>query len=282
MALAARVRAWASPVVKPIVRRVRYRWADLADRRSPTVVSGVPIPPTSLQRLNGPQEFVKVGATIAESLVRNAGLTAGEDVLDVGCGSGRVALPLISILGPDGSYEGFDVVPEAVAWCQRRITAAHPNFRFQLADVHSDHYHRAGTQTAETYVFPFADATFDLVFLTSIFTHLGADATENYLRQCARVLRPDGRLFATFFLMDEFAAAAVAAGSADRAFHPAADGAFTTNPRDPDAAVAHDESTIRAILERSGMELRRPPLRGTWCGRPDGAGLQDVIVAHKA
>lgn len=73
------------------------------------------------------------------SPARNAGLTAGEDVLDVGCGSGRVALPLISILGPDGSYEGFDVVPEAVAWSRRRITAAHPNFRFQLADVHSDH-----------------------------------------------------------------------------------------------------------------------------------------------
>jgi hypothetical protein len=29
-------------------------------------------------------------------------------------------------------HEGFDVVPRSIRWCQRKITARHPSFRFQL------------------------------------------------------------------------------------------------------------------------------------------------------
>jgi len=34
-------------------------------------------------------------------------------------------------------YEGFDIVPEAITWCRRRITPRHPRFRFQVADIHN-------------------------------------------------------------------------------------------------------------------------------------------------
>ena len=278
--LSDRLRAWVSPIVKPPLRRVRYRIADLVDRRR-TRGSDQLLPPPSLRALNGPEEFLAMGRSIAGDVAAQTGLHPGADVLDAGCGSGRVALGLLDHIGPEGSYEGFDIVPEAVAWCQRRITAARPNFRFQVADVYNHHYHRKGGQQADHYRFPYDDGSFDVVLLTSIFTHLGAGATERYLRESARVLRPNGRLYASFFLIDEVAREAIAAGAADIGFVSMADGALTANPRDPDAAVAHDESTIRDVLASAGLEVRVDPLRGNWSGR-DTTRRQDVIIAVKS
>ena len=279
-ALMGRVRSALSPILKPPLRRVRYRLADLADRRGGETVMGVPLPPPSLRRLNGPDDFVATGEKIAAGIASHTGLGEGDDVLDAGCGVGRVALAMIDRLGPTGSYEGFDIVPEAIAWCQRRITPEHPNFRFQLADVHNHHYHRGGRQRAEEYRFPYDDASFDIVFLTSIFTHLGAAPTSRYLHESFRVLRPGGRLFASFFLIDDEARQALADGRADMQFVPMADGAFTTNLRDPDAAVAHDESTIREVLASCGFVNVRETLRGNWSGRATSR-RQDVLVAER-
>lgn len=278
--MTSRLRSWAAPIVKPHLRRVRYRVADLTDRRTPSGVDGVPLPPKQLRLLNGPRDFLKMGQSIVDEVVRSTGLVAGDDVLDVGCGSGRAAIPLINVLGPEGSYEGFDIVPEAVAWCTRRITPAHPNFRFQVADVYNNHYHRKGNQRAEHYVFPFDDERFDVVLLTSIATHLGAAPTEQYLRECARVLRPGGHLFATMFLIDDGAAALMNSGDADMTFVRSNDGSFTAIPHDPDAAVAHDEATVRAILASAGMALPKDPERGNWSGRPT-TRRQDALIAVK-
>lgn len=57
-------------------------------------------------------------------------------MLDVGCGAGRMAIPLMGYLNEKGSYEGFDPVVEHVRWYLEHIESRHPNFRFRyLAEV---------------------------------------------------------------------------------------------------------------------------------------------------
>ena len=51
--------------------------------------------------------------------------------------------------------------------------------------------------------FPCADNSFDLVFLTSVFTHMFAGDVENYLSEISRVLKPGGKCLITWFLLDE-------------------------------------------------------------------------------
>ena len=55
-------------------------------------------------------------------------LKPGEKVLDVGCGLGRMAMPLTGYLKDGGSYEGFDIVAEGINWCKENISNKYPAF----------------------------------------------------------------------------------------------------------------------------------------------------------
>lgn len=138
--------------------------------------------------------------------------------LHAGCGIGRMAVPLTGYLSAEGSYEGFDIVPEGVRWCQENITPKYPNFRFQIADVHNDRYHPEGSQKASEYRFPYADGSFDFVFLTSVFTHMLPQDMENYLSEISRILRSGGRCLITFFLLNAESLKLIEMGASDLDF----------------------------------------------------------------
>src|SRR6478609_6823602 len=55
-------------------------------------------------------EFQKIGQEFVQYFIDVAELQRDEDVLDIGCGIGRVAIPLAAWLSPQGSYHGFDIV----------------------------------------------------------------------------------------------------------------------------------------------------------------------------
>lgn len=81
----------------------------------------------------------------------------------------------------------------------KNITPKYPNFNFQLADIYNKMYNPQGKYKASDYKFPYANETFDFVFLTSVFTHLLPQDMERYLSEIARVLKKNGRCFITFF-----------------------------------------------------------------------------------
>jgi SAM-dependent methyltransferase len=239
------------------------------------------VPPRRLRGFVGDSDFRVTGEDFLALCVELAGLRADERVLDVGCGIGRMARPLARYLGPPGSYEGFDVVPEGVAWCQRRYAGVHPHFRFQLADVRNGLYRPDAGVPAREYTFPFADASFDFAFATSVFTHLLPDEADRYLGEMARVLRPRGRLLATFFLLDSAGRHRRAPGGRLAFAHHHGDHA-TDALEAPEDAVAYEESWLRRRLAAHGLEVVEPILLGTWSGLPDAdtTQFQDVVLAH--
>jgi SAM-dependent methyltransferase len=237
------------------------------------------VPPRRLQGMVGDSDFVSTGEEVAGLLVEAAELRSGDRVLDVGCGFGRVARALIGPLGPEGSYEGFDASARAVAWCARHYARRHPAFRFTHVDVRNATYNPGGALAAREVVFPYDDASFDVALAASVFTHLLADGTDRYLAESARVLRPGGRLFATWFLLDDEARARQREGAAAMAFRQEHWPTVVADPAEPEAAVAYDEAWLRGRLADHGLELLEPVRRGTWSGRLGGAGFQDVIVA---
>lgn len=265
------------PLLERARTSLRLRALDLRDRvggRADRLV-----PPRRLDFV-GHSDFVDTGDEFLAHFIELGGLAPDERVLDVGCGIGRMARPLTTYLMPPGAYDGFDINAEGIAWCRRRYRA-HAHFAFAVADLYNRRYNPGGTQSADAFDFPYADASFDFAVATSVFTHLLEGAAQRYVAECARTLAPGGRLFATWFLLDDGSRAAIAAGRAGLPFLDAEQAVAVVSDEVPEEAVAFDREWLAATLQRHGLALSAVH-EGTWRGNEAGTSFQDIVVATKA
>lgn len=264
------------------IREAVFSLLDAAD--AVTGKRGPMVPPRRL--MNGGSnsifrnDFTEIGDSLFHLLVEVGEVKPTDRVLDIGCSVGRMAIPLTTYL-TSGTYDGFDNVKASIDYCQRAISPRHPPFQFVHADIRNSTYNRGGLVEPSEFVFPYADASFDFVFMTSIFTHMQRPETEQYLTEIARVLAPGGRLFATFFLLDEAADAAIREGRADFTFRHAGDGAMVQKAEDPDHAVAYPATVIASAMDARGLRVLSRH-RGSWIGEASDKGYQDTIVAARS
>ncbi len=255
---------------------VRLRVADAVDvalrRRDPRV------PPRRLQFV-GNSDFRATGDEFRVHLRRFAGLSRNDRVVDIGCGIGRIARVLATELAPpDGSYDGFDVAQHGIAWCKKHYTRTPVPYRFVHVDLRHPVYNPDGADDAADFRFPYEDGSFDLAIATSLFTHLLEAPVERYIAESARVLAPGGRLFATWFALDE--SLPPVPERAMTSFQPTSGAALVVDPAEPERAVAYPLTWIRRCLSRHRLALREPYQRGGWTGR-DGVSSQDILVADR-
>jgi arsenite methyltransferase len=109
-----------------------------------------------------------------KGLVERMGLQAGARVLDVGCGTGRLAAWMAERVGPSGQVVGIDPLAERIALAQERV----PGVQFQIGYAED--------------LGAFPDGSFDGVCMSSVFHWLPNQAKA--LAEVARVLRPGGKL----------------------------------------------------------------------------------------
>lgn len=200
-------------------------------------------------------------------LVDPCGLQPGDAVLDVGCGAGRMAMPLTGYLNREGRYAGFDVAREAIAWCMENISGSHPKLEFRFADVQSKRYNPNGKYKSSDFRFPYPDGSFDVVLLASIFTHMLPPDVKHYMYEIVRVLKPGGRSLITFFPPNEESSALSKEGKGWIKFEHEMRGARTVNIENPEAAIAYTEAYVRDLYGECGLELRERLRYGTWCSR---------------
>jgi SAM-dependent methyltransferase len=226
-------------------------------------------------------KYKEVGAEFLSYLVELCALQPDDAVLDVGCGSGRIAMPLTGYLNREGHYAGFDVSRKAVAWCKENISRSHPNFDFRVADIQNGFYHRKGKIPPSEFLFPFPDASFDVVFLASVFTHMFPPDVKHYLHEIVRVLKPGGRCLSTFFLLNEESAALIEAKKGSFNFKHERQGYRTVSAIWPEVSIAYPEPFVRDLYGKCSLQLREPLCYGSWCGRTDYMSGQDVVIAVK-
>jgi SAM-dependent methyltransferase len=270
------VRTWTPPPVRSFVQVLSCSALDAIDlvagRRDPLT------PPRRLLRLSTDprSDFRSTGRTSVEFLVAQCRLRPDSRVLDVGCGVGRLAVALSGFLSAAGRYEGFDVVPAQIEWCQRHVAARFPNFQFQLADVRNDAYNPGGHVRAADYVFPYDRASFDIVIVASVFTHLLSPDLAQYVSEVARVLEKGGRCLASFYLLNDRTRRGIAAGTSVFRFTRPIGDCYVHDEASAECAVAHDEASVRALFDRCGLTLDTCHY-GAWSTA--GTQSQDLVIA---
>ncbi len=226
----------------------------------------------------GHSDFVATGDEFLAHFVTLGGLGPDERVLDAGCGIGRMARPLAGYLADAGSYDGFDVNADGIAWCELRYRDR-PNFHFVLSDIRNAVYNPGGSLAAGEYRFPYDDDSFDFVFATSLFTHLVTGEALHYLDEVARVLAPRARVLLTFFVLDEESRSLIDSGRSARAFVALDDHSAVVDPELPEAAIAYDKAWLLEAFEARGLrDLVVHP--GSWSGREPATSYQDIVTAH--
>jgi len=105
----------------------------------------------------------------------------GERVFELGCGAGAALVVLVRAAGPAGRVVGLDLSPRMIHLAAARLRRA------GLAQ-------RADLVVADASAIPFADASFDAVFMSFTLELFDTPEIPLVLAQCGRVLRPGGRI----------------------------------------------------------------------------------------
>ena len=263
--------------LKSIIKKIYYFPLDVMDL---VAKRDSMVPPRSMIFI-GYGDFIKIGEGFKSHFIELGNLQPNDRVLDVGCGIGRMAIPLTNYLSKEGGYLGFDIVKTGINWCQNRITPKFNNFHFLHSNVYNKYYNPNGKIQARDYQFPFESEFFDFVFLTSVFTHMLPPDVENYIGEISRVLKTGGKCLITFFILNEESLQLVRSGHSRLDFRYEIDGCLTTDRNMPEDAIAYDEKFVKGWFDKHGLAITQPIYYGSWCNRENFFTYQDLIVAEK-
>ena len=115
-------------------------------------------------------------AAVEARLIELAGIRSEDDVLEIGCGVGRIGFALAPLCR---SWTGADISPNMLAVATDRLRSRD--------NVRLVHLRDCGLEELK-------DESFDVVYSTNVFAHLDEMDRWRYVQEAFRVLRLGGRL----------------------------------------------------------------------------------------
>lgn len=125
-----------------------------------------------------------VNRSNSRMIIEMAKVKLGDQVLDVGCGSGNLTLTAKRYVGASGSVFGIDASPEMIEVARRKAQRSGATAVFEVGLI-------------ENITYP--DATFDVVVSRLVMHHLPDDLKRRGIAEIFRVLKPGGLLFLADF-----------------------------------------------------------------------------------
>jgi ubiquinone/menaquinone biosynthesis C-methylase UbiE len=132
-------------------------------------------------------QFITIGQArrLRRCIVDLVQIKPGESILDVGCGTGDVALALERRLNGNGRIVGIDASPEMIERAQHKARRLKSPVDFRVSAAES---------------LPFASGSFDHVVSSLVLHHLPGDLKRRVFLSIADVLKPGGQLTIVDFI----------------------------------------------------------------------------------
>ena len=229
---------------------------------------------------NDSSQFVRNSFRLLGYLIQRLGLQPQDHILDVGCNIGTVAYGLVYFLQPSGIYEGFDMVKNVISWTQQEITTRKPNFNFSWYNIHHPLYNPTGKISANNFIFPYPNASFNYVCISHLFTHLQSSEFRYFLDEIYRVLQPGGRCLLICFLINSESEELMAQGKSSQQFIYEIEDGFTIDINLPEKGIGFRENLLLKWIEEQGFNVLEKSY-GSWCGRTSSI-KEDLLVLEKS
>jgi SAM-dependent methyltransferase len=241
--------------------------------------------PTRKNRLGGKATYAEWGYVtgIFQTLLHlNLKEKENNVILDIGCGTGLLAIASEPFLGDKGHYIGIDVSAERIAFCQRH----YPRQRFEFQHLN-----------VTNHVPPkwaIADASVDMLLALSVWTHMNQADAVFYFTEINRVLKPNHRAIVTFFILDETYYRTVGQRTSKTGrFHNTAQNQwifdqplaqsknwfYPAQVKQPDDAIGITPAGIEQLLAGTSLQLLET-YPGNWKEIP-GVYFQDILIFQK-
>ncbi|ACD84122.1 SAM-dependent methyltransferase [Methylacidiphilum infernorum V4] len=210
-------------------------------------------------------------------------------ILDMGCGTGLLAIASEPFLGEKGAYYGVDVRLEDIEFCSRHYDSQ--KFHFIDLKAKNPHYAPLGEEKPKL---PFEDDFFDLVTALSVWTHLSEEDSLFYFSEISRVMKRKARAIVTFFLLDESYEKTLPLRTKETGkYHMTEKNRWVFNKKAygsgywfcpewaevPEEAIGLKEEALQLLLKESSLKICRY-YPGNWKEIP-GVFFQDVVIFEK-
>jgi SAM-dependent methyltransferase len=117
---------------------------------------------------------------LRQDTIRLARIKPGDNVLEIGCGTGSLTLAAKEQVGSAGEVAGIDIAPEMVAAARKKAARNGAGISFQEGSIAK---------------IPFPDHHFDVVMCSFMIFHMPEDVRRKGFPEIYRVLNPGGQLF---------------------------------------------------------------------------------------
>lgn len=214
----------------------------------------------------------------------------GNNILDVGCGTGLLSIAAQSFIENNGSYIGLDINKEEIEFCKKHYS--HPNISFIHNNSKNPYYTKE--EQEDNVPWNIKSNSIDLVTALSVWTHLNEDDAIYFFKEVSRVLKKDGKAIITFFYLNEVYRKGLNKRKNEKGkYHNTlqTDWIFNKNvyksndwfsPEKmniPEMAVGITEEGLNKMLKITGLNIIEQ-YPGNWKEIP-GLFFQDVIVFQK-
>lgn len=223
--------------------------------------------------------FDSIGKQFLRFFIDHARLHNKSKVLDIGCGTGRIAKQMLNFLD-GGSYTGIDVNRRFIEYCQN--TYKSKKFKFDHIDLQHDEYNVNGKIDQRNFTLPYKNGAFNFVCAVAIFNHCNFSCISRYIEEISRVLSQQGTFFGTFILLNQQSMEIIDS----KTKHP-----FKFDLRHHDGwyeyttrkywNVAVPEMGLRRVFIKNKLMIHEPIRYGEWVKSRAAITGHDVITAIK-